>query len=64
MSVAGVGLLRLSAQKKGCSLHTYRREAYNRMLIGRLFSKLGLRAEFDESDPRIQDVVQIGRMAV
>ena len=64
MSVAGVGLLRLLAQKKGCSLHTYRREASNRMLIGRLFSKLGLRAEFDESDPRIQDVVQIGRMAV
>jgi len=64
MSIAGAGLLRLLAQKKGCSLHTYRREAYNRMLIGRLFSKLGLRAEFDESDPRIQDIVQIGRMAV
>lgn len=64
MSIAGVGLLRLLAQKKGCSLHTYRREAYNRMLIGRLFSKLGLRTEFDESDPRIQDVIQIGRMAV
>ena len=64
MSIAGVGLLRLLAQKKGCSLHTYRREAYNRMLIGRLFSKLGLSAEFDRSDPRIQEVVQIGRMAV
>jgi hypothetical protein len=39
MSVAAVGLLRLLAKKKGCSLPTYRREAYNRMLINRLFSK-------------------------
>ena len=64
MSIAGAGLLRLLAQKRGCSLHPHRREAYNRMLIGRLFSKLGLSAEFDRSDPRIQEVVQIGRMAV
>jgi hypothetical protein len=40
MSVAGVGVLRLLAQKQGCSLHTYRREAYNRMLVDRLLSKL------------------------
>lgn len=64
MSVAAVGLLRLLAQKKGCSLPTYRREAYNRMLISRLFSKLGLSAEFDRADPRIEEVVRIGHMAV
>jgi len=62
MSVAAVGLLRLLAQQKGCSLPTYRREAYNRMLISRLFSKLGLSAEFDRADPRIQEVVRIGHM--
>jgi hypothetical protein len=64
MSVAAVGLLRLLAKKKGCSLPTYRREAYNRMLINRLFSKLGLSAEFDRADPRIEEVVRIGHMAV
>jgi hypothetical protein len=64
MSVAAVGLLRLLAKKKGCSLPTYRREAYNRMLISRLFSKLGLSAEFDRADPRIEEVVRIGHMAV
>jgi len=64
MSVAAVGVLRLLAKKKDCSLHTYRREAYNRMLIGRLLSKLGLSAEFERSDPRIQKVVRTGRMAV
>ena len=64
MSVAGVGVLRLLAQKRDCSLHTYRREAYNRMLINRLFSKLGLSAEFNRADPRIEEVVRIGHMAV
>lgn len=64
MSVAGVGVLRLLAQKQGCSLHTYRREAHNQMLIDRLLCKLGLSAEFDRSDPRIQEVVRTGRMAV
>jgi len=64
MSVAAVGLLRLLAKKKGGSLRTYRREAYNRMLISRLFSKLGLSAEFDRADPRIEEVVRIGHMAV
>lgn len=64
MSVAGVGLLRLLAQNQGCSLYTYRREAYNQVLVDRLLSKLGLRAEFERSDPRIQEVVRTGRMAV
>jgi len=64
MSVATVNLLRLLAHRAECSPRTYRREAYNRFLIGRLFSKLGLSAEFDRSDPRIQEVVQTGRMAV
>ena len=53
MSVAAVNLLRLLARKAGCSPRTYRREAYNRLLVGRLFSKLGLSAEYDRMDPRI-----------
>jgi len=64
MSVAAVNRLRLLAQKAGCSPRTYRREAYNRLLIGRLFSKLGLSAEYDRMDPRVQSVVHTGRMAV
>jgi hypothetical protein len=64
MSVAAVNILRLLAQKSECSLRTYRREAYNRLLIGELFSKLGLNAEYDRMDPRIQSVVHTGRMAV
>jgi hypothetical protein len=64
MSVAAVNILRLLAQKAECSLRTYRREAYNRLLIGRLFSKLGLSAEYDRMDSRIQSVVHTGRMAV
>jgi len=63
-SLSTVGLLRLLTHRTGQSLHTYRREAYNRMLIDRLLSKLGLRAEFDRSDPRLQDVVRTGRMTV
>ena len=64
MSVATVNLLRLLAQKAECSPRTYRREAYNRLLIGRLLSKLGLNAEYDRMDARIQSVVRTGRMAV
>ncbi|MCS3708349.1 hypothetical protein GGP59_003367 [Salinibacter ruber] len=64
MSVAAVNILRLLAQKSERSLRTYRREAYNRLLIGRLFSKLGLSAEYDRTDPRVQSVVHTGRMAV
>ena len=64
MSVASVNLLRLLAQKAECSPRTYRREAYNRLLIGELFSKLGLNAEYDRMDPRVQSVVHTGRMAV
>lgn len=64
MSLTGVNLLRLLAQKAECSLRTYRREAYNRLLIGRLLTKLGLSAEYDRKDPRVQSVVHTGRMAV
>jgi hypothetical protein len=64
MSVAAVNVLRLLAQKSECSPRTYRREAYNRLLIGRLFSKLDLSAEYDRMDPRVQSVVHTGRMAV
>ena len=64
MSIAAVNILRLLAQKSGCSLRTYRREAYNRLLIRQLFSKLGLSAEYDRTDPRVQSVIQTGRMAV
>jgi hypothetical protein len=64
MSVAAVNLLRLLAQKAECSIRTYRREAYNRLLIRQLFSKLGLSAEYDRKDPRVQSVVHTGRMAV
>jgi hypothetical protein len=64
MSVAGARVLRLLAQKQECSLHTYRREALGRMLVDRLLSKLGLSAEFERSDPRIQEVVRTGRVAV
>jgi hypothetical protein len=63
MSVAVVNMLRLLAQKAEYSKRTYRREAYNRLLIGRLFSKLGLSTEYDRMDPRIQVVVHTGRMA-
>jgi hypothetical protein len=64
MSVAAVNMLRLLAQKADCSLRTYRREAYNRLLIRQLFSKLGLSAEYDQTDPRVQSVIHTGRMAV
>jgi hypothetical protein len=64
MSVTVTNLLRLLAQKAGCSKRTYRREAYNRLLIGHLFAKLSLSAEYDRMDPRIQSVVRTGRMAV
>ncbi len=64
MSVAAVNLLRLLAQKAECSIRTYRREAYNRLLVRQLFSKLGLSAEYDRTDQRVQAVVRTGRMAV
>ncbi len=72
MSVAAVNLLRLLAQNAECCPRTYRREAYNRLLIGRLLSKprvptavgVGLNAEYDRMDTQIQSVVRTGRMAV
>jgi hypothetical protein len=33
-------------------------------LIRQLFSKLGLSAEYDRTDQRVQSVVRTGRMAV
>ena len=63
MSIATVNVLRLLAHRAGCSLRTYRREAYNRLLIGRLFSQLDLSAEFDLFDPRVRPVIRTGRMA-
>lgn len=62
MSIAAVGLLRLLAVRAGLSPRSYRREAYNRMLIERLFSQLGLSAELDVTHPRVRPVIRIGRM--
>ena len=63
MSVAAVGVLRLLAEIAGISPRSYCREAYNRMIVDRLFSQLGLSTEFDVSHPRVQPVLQTGRMA-
>jgi hypothetical protein len=62
MSFATVNLGRLLCQKAGLSLTSYVREAYNRFLVGRLFSQLDLGAEFDLSHPGVQQVIQTGRM--
>jgi len=62
MSVAGVDLLRLMAGRAECSLRTYRRWAYNRFLIGRLFSQLGLSGEWSLSDREVQPVLETGKM--
>lgn len=62
MSFAAVNLGRLLCVKAGLSLTSYVREAYNRFLVGRLFSQLGLRAEFGLSHPGVQQVIQTGRM--
>ncbi len=64
MSVAAVNMLCLLVQKAECSPRTYRREAYNRLLVGRFFSKLGLSAEHNQMAPRIQSVVHTGHVAV
>jgi hypothetical protein len=63
-SLSAVGLHPLLAQKAGCSPRTYRREAYNRYLIDRLYSELGLSTEFDLSNPGVRRTVHTGRMAV
>ena len=63
MSVAAVNLLRLLAHKSGCSLTSYRREAYNRLLVDRLFTQLGLHADYEVTSRRLQPVLQMGRMA-
>lgn len=63
MSVAATSLLRLLAQKASCSLTSYRREAYNRLLVDYPFSQLGLHADYDVTDLCLQPVLQTGRMA-
>jgi hypothetical protein len=45
MSVAAVNVLRLLAQKAECSPRPYRREAYNRLLVGRLLKTFGTRPQ-------------------
>jgi hypothetical protein len=62
MSFAAVNLGRLLCRKADLSLESYVREAYNRFLVGRLFSQLGLGAEFNLSHPGVQQVIQTGRM--
>ena len=62
MSVAGVNVPRLLAGKAGCSLHAYRRWAYNRLLTECLFSQLGLSGERRVSDPEVQPVLATGQM--
>lgn len=63
MSFAAVNLVRLMCQKFGGSINSYIREAYNTFIVETLIEQLSLEAEFDISHPRIQPVIQIGRMA-
>lgn len=63
MSVAAVNLGRLVSQHLSLSLASYARESYNTFLVGRLFTELSLGAEFGISHPRVQRVIQTGRMA-
>ncbi|NBB85379.1 MAG: transposase [Bacteroidetes bacterium] len=63
LSMATVNVLRWLAVKAGCSPRTYRRVAYNRLIIARLLSALGLSAEYEANDPRIEVVAQTGRLA-
>jgi hypothetical protein len=63
LSMATVNVLRWLAVKAGCSPRTYRRVAYNRLIIDRLLSALGLGAEYEVKDPRIEQVAQTGRLA-
>lgn len=63
MSLAAVNLLRLLAAQVGCSLPSYCRIAYNCFLVDRLLTQLGLSAEYELNDPRLQPVLQTGHMA-
>ncbi|MGH7928126.1 MAG: transposase [Candidatus Binatia bacterium] len=63
MSMAAVNLGRLVSHRASISLGSYVREAYNTFLVGRLLSELSLGAEFRISHPRIQEVIQTGRLA-
>jgi hypothetical protein len=62
LSMATVNVLRWLAVEAGCSPRTYRRVAYNRLIIDRLLSALGLGAEYEVKDPRIEQVAQTGRL--
>lgn len=63
MSFAAVNLGRLLSYEQGISLTSYVRQQYNRFLVRRIFTELSLEAEFDENHPRLQPVINIGRMA-
>lgn len=63
MSFAAVNLVRLMCQKFGGSINTFVREAYNSFIVEKLITELSLEAQFDVSHPRIQPIIQIGRMA-
>lgn len=63
MSFAAVNLGRLLCRRAGLSLTSYVREAYNRLVVERLFFELSLEAEFDLFHPGVRRVIQTGRMA-
>ncbi len=63
MSLAAVNLARLEMVALGLSFNSYVRRAYNRFLVGSLLVQLGLKAEFELTDPVIEAVVNTGRMA-
>lgn len=63
MSVSAVNVGRWLSQRAGLSLGSYVRQSYDELLVGRLLDELRLGAEFELSDPRIQRIVQMGRLA-
>ena len=63
MSLAAVNVARLVCQSTSLSLSSYARQAYNRFLVGRLLSELGLEAEFGLTHPGVARVIQTGRIA-
>lgn len=63
MSLAAVNLARVEMSEQGISFNSYVREAYNRFLVSSLLEQLGLESEYDLNHPRVQQVIQVGRMA-
>jgi hypothetical protein len=63
MSLTAVNLAQLVMAQQGICFNDYVRLAYNRFLVTRLLEQLGLEAEFEISDPRIENVIHTGRMA-